>query len=86
MMDIHIVHMMTVLYLQHIQSQTPYLNIDTEAMATQVNATYYGNVKVGEVLVGSSGAKDVVKDRRLISDRKGTLFGVFFIPSPSLDT
>jgi hypothetical protein len=67
-------------------SQTAYLNIDTEAMATQVNANFYGNIKVGEILQGSSGAKAVVKDRRLISDRKGTLYGTFFIPSPSVDT
>jgi len=67
-------------------SQTPYLNVDIEAMASQVNGNYYGNIKVGEVLVSTSGARAVVKDRRLISDRKGSLYGAFFIPPPSVDT
>ena len=66
-------------------STTAYLNIDTEAMAAQVSGNFYGNIAVGEVLIGSSGARAVVKDRRLFSDRSGNLKAVFFIPSPDID-
>lgn len=64
-----------------------YLTIDLDAMATQVNGSFFGNIQVGEVLVGqSSGARAVVKDRRLISDRYGNLSATFFIPSPNVDS
>ena len=64
-------------------SQTAVLNIDTNEMAAQTQGTAYGNVAVGEVLVGrTSGARAVVKDRRLISDLLGIVKGTFFIPNP----
>ena len=43
-------------------------------------------MQVQEVLVGTSGARAVVKDRRLISDRFGKLKASFFIPNPGVDT
>lgn len=68
-------------------SQTPYLNIDIQAMAESVNPNFYGNVLTGEVLVGqTSGARAIVRDRRLLSDNVGTLIGTFFIPSPKNDS
>ena len=67
-------------------STTPYLNIDTTAMAAQVSGDAFGNIEVGEVLIGSSGGRAVVKDRRLMSDRSGNLHASFFIPSPDTDT
>ena len=66
-------------------SETVFLNVDTEAMATQVNGDYYGNIQVGEVLVGTSGAKAVVKARRILTDRIGQYFGTLFIPDPGND-
>ena len=64
-------------------SQTAVLNIDTNRMAAQTQGRAYGNVAVGEVLVGrTSGARAVVKDRRLISDLLGIVKGTFFIPNP----
>ena len=43
-------------------------------------------MQVGEILVGqTSGARAVVKDRRLLSDNVGNLQGTFFIPSPKND-
>ena len=67
-------------------STTAYLNIDTDALAKQAVGQYYGNMQVGEVLEGTSGAKAVVKDRRLISDRFGKMKASFFIPRPGVDT
>ena len=66
-------------------SQTSILNIDTDVMANQVNGDFYGNIQVGEVLVGQSGARAVVKDKRILSDNKGSCFGTFYIPNPSID-
>ena len=67
-------------------STTGVINIDTQAMASQVNGQFYGNPIQGEILVGlTSGARCVVKEKRLISDQSGNLTGVFFIPSPSID-
>ena len=64
-------------------SQTPILNIDINRMAARTQGRAYGNVAVGEVLVGrTSGARAVVKDRRLISDLLGIVKGTFFIPNP----
>jgi hypothetical protein len=72
---------------QSYASQTPYLNIDIQAMAESVNPNFYGNVLTGEVLVGqTSGARAIVRDRRLLSDNVGTLIGTFFIPSPKNDS
>ncbi|MEC8551111.1 MAG: hypothetical protein VXY93_11490, partial [Pseudomonadota bacterium] len=43
-------------------------------------------IAVGEVLLGqTSGARAVVKDRRLISDLLGIVKGTFFIPNPRRD-
>ena len=67
-------------------SQTPVLNIDLKALAETVNPNFFGNAQTGEVLVGqTSGARAVVKDRRLLSDNIGNLQGTFFIPSPKND-
>ena len=67
-------------------STTAYLNIDTDALAKQAVGEYFGNMQVGEVLEGTSGAKAVVKDRRLITDRFGKLKNSFFIPRPAVNT
>lgn len=68
-------------------SQTNFLNIDITAMAETVNPDFYGNVNVGEVLLGlTSGARAVVRDRRLLSDNVGNIQGTFFIPSPKNDS
>ena len=61
-------------------STTAFLNIDTVALAEQAQGDFYGNFQVQEVLVGTSGARAVIKDRRLISDRFGKLKTSFFIP------
>ncbi len=64
-------------------SQTDILNVDTQVMARTVSPDYYGNINIGEILVGqTSGARAVVKDRRLMSDLTGNMNGVFFIPNP----
>ena len=68
-------------------SQTPFLNIDITAMAESVNPNFFGNVNVGEILVGqTSGARAVVRDRRLLTDNIGNLQGALFIPSPKNDS
>ena len=68
-------------------SQTPFLNIDVTAMAESVNPNFFGNVNVGEILVGqTSGARAVVRDRRLLTDNIGNLQGTLFIPSPKNDS
>ena len=67
-------------------STTAVINIDTLSMASQVNGAYYGNPIQGEVLIGqTSGARAVVREKRLISDQSGNLTGVFFIPTPTID-
>jgi hypothetical protein len=67
-------------------SQTAVLNIDTIEIARQTRGDSYGNIAVGEVLLGrTSGARAVVKDRRLISDLLGIVKGTFFIPNPRRD-
>ena len=68
-------------------SQTPFINIDTASLSETVNPNYYGNMNVGEVLVGqTSGARAVVKDRRLLTDNIGSFKGTFFIPNPGMDS
>ena len=67
-------------------STTAYLNIDTDALASNAVGQFYGNIQVGEVLVADSGARAVVKDRRLVSDRFGKMQASFFIPPASVDT
>ena len=67
-------------------SQTGILNIDTEVLSATVNPNFYGNFAVGEVLIGAtSGARAVVKDRRLVSDLVGIIRGAFWIPNPAND-
>ena len=67
-------------------SQTIYLNHDITAISETVSPDYFGNMQVGEVLVGqTSGARAVVRDRRLLTDNVGNIQGCFFIPSPKND-
>ena len=67
-------------------SQTPLLNHNAAKMAKLTNNKARGNIAVGEVLVGlTSGARAVVKDRRLITDKRGYARGCFFIPPPVKD-
>lgn len=66
-------------------STTAFLNIDTEAAAERAVGDYYGNIEVGEILEGSSGARAVVQRRRIITDRIGQYRGTFFIPKPQGD-
>ena len=67
-------------------STTNFINIDTDRLAAQAVGQYYGNFQVGEVLQGDSGARAVVRQRRLLTDRLGQWKGSFFIPSPATDT
>ena len=67
-------------------SQTIYLNHDIAAISETVSPDYFGNMQVNEVLVGqTSGARAVVRDRRLLADNVGNLQGTFFVPSPKND-
>ena len=61
-------------------STTAFLNIDLDSLAAQATGAFFGNMEVGEILVGASGAKAVVKDRRLLSDRSGKMHGSLYIP------
>ena len=64
-------------------SQTALLNHDITAISETVSPDYFGNMQVGEILVGqTSGARAVVQDRRLLTDNVGNLQGTFFVPSP----
>ena len=67
-------------------STTNFINIDTDRLAEQAVGQYYGNFQVGEVLQGDSGARAVVRQRRLVTDRLGQWKGSFFIPNPAADT
>lgn len=68
-------------------SQTSVLNIDVGVMAATISPSYFGNMRVGELLIGqTSGARAIVKDRRLISNPTGSMSGVFFIPNPQNDS
>ena len=67
-------------------STTAFLNIDTDSLAKQAVGDYYGNIQVGEILQGASGARAVVKDRRILSDRLGQYKSSLFIPPPNVDT
>ena len=67
-------------------SQTQYLNHNITAIAESVSPDYFGNMQVGEVLLGlTSGARAVVQDRRLLTDNVGNIQGTFFVPSPKND-
>ncbi|BCU95659.1 MAG: hypothetical protein CM15mV10_0310 [uncultured marine virus] len=65
-------------------STTNFINVDTDSLAAQAVGQYYGNIQVGEVLVGTSGARAVVRDRRLMTDRLGQWKGSLFIPPPQI--
>jgi len=68
-------------------AQTNFVNIDVDSLAAQVDDEFFGNIEVGMVLIGqTSGAIAIVKDRRLLTDRKGTFKGCFFIPRASVGT
>tara|TARA_B100002019_G_scaffold104602_1_gene89984 strand:- start:3201 stop:10820 length:7620 start_codon:yes stop_codon:yes gene_type:complete len=67
-------------------SQTAYLNHDITAISENISPDYFGNMQVGEILVGqTSGARAVVSDRRLLTDNVGNIQGTFFVPSPKND-
>ena len=72
--------------LHHILLRQTFININTDDLAAQAVGSFYGNFEVGEVLVATSGATAVVKDRRLLTDRLGQWKGSLFIPNPSVDT
>tara|TARA_S200002703_G_scaffold40971_1_gene35655 strand:- start:5808 stop:13097 length:7290 start_codon:yes stop_codon:yes gene_type:complete len=63
-------------------STTNFVNLDVYSSALQTRGRYFGNFQVGEVIVGTSGARAVVRTRRHITDRFGKYRGTFFIPSP----
>ena len=68
-------------------STTPYLNIDTKIMSETVAGSYFGNPLEGEILVGAtSGARAVVKPKRLIANTNGDLLGIIWIPNPAVST
>lgn len=68
-------------------SETAYLNIDIDSIAEQVSSTYFGNIQVNYIITGlTSGAKAVIKDRRLITDPRGSFKGTFFIPRGNIST
>ncbi|AHB80936.1 virulence associated protein [Synechococcus phage S-MbCM100] len=67
-------------------SQTVYLNHDITEISENISPNHFGNVQVGELLVGqTSGAIAVVKDRRILTDNVGNVQGTLFIPSPKND-
>ena len=68
-------------------STTPLLNIDTKTMSETVSGDYYGNPQESEILVGqTSGARAVVKKKRLVANTNGDLEGIIWIPNPATDT
>lgn len=66
-------------------STSNFINVDTLALAEQAQGEYFGNIQVGEVLQGASGATAVVANRRILSDRLGQFRGSLFIPNPNDD-
>jgi len=68
-------------------STSNFININTESLAEEAVGEYYGNFAVGDIVVGlTSGARAVVENRRVISDRLGQFGGSFFIPPPARDS
>ena len=64
--------------------QSTILNIDTSTLGLANISNFYGNIRVGETLVGqTSRAQATVKDVRLVSDSNGTLVGSIFVPNSS---
>ena len=65
-------------------STSTILNVDTFSLASQARGDFYGWVKEGMVLVGStSGAIATIQNVRLISDLSATLIGSYYIPDPN---
>ena len=68
-------------------STTPLLNIDTQTMSETVAGAFYGNPLETEILVGqTSGARAVVKTKRLIANTNGDMEGIMWIPNPGVST
>jgi hypothetical protein len=68
-------------------STTPLLNINTRIMSETVAGDYYGNPIETEILVGqTSGARAVVKTKRLVANTNGDLQGIMWIPNPAVST
>ena len=56
-------------------------------MSDTVMGTYYGNPLEGEILVGAtSGARAVVKPKRMVSNTNGDMEGIMWIPNPAVST
>ena len=68
-------------------STTPLLNINTKIMSETVQGDFYGNPIETEILVGqTSGARAVVKKKRLVANTNGDLQGIMWIPNPAVST
>ena len=56
-------------------------------MSDTVMGTYFGNPLEGEILVGeTSGARAVVKPKRMVSNTNGDMEGIMWIPNPAVST
>jgi hypothetical protein len=65
-------------------STSAIVNVDTFSLASQARGDFYGWVKSGMTLVGSSsGATATIENVRLISDLSATLIGNYYIPDPN---
>ena len=68
-------------------STTGFLNIDTKTMSETVAGAYYGNPIETEILVGqTSGARAVVKTKRLVANTNGDMEGIMWVPNPRVST
>lgn len=62
------------------------LNVDINSLCREAQGKYRGYVEKGMKLVGqTSGAVAYLKDKRLITDNFGDLFGSFFLKNPLRD-
>lgn len=60
------------------------LNVDIDALCSEVQGLYSGYIVIGMKLVGqTSGATAYVKDLRLITDTNGFISGSFFLRDPN---
>ena len=65
-------------------STSTIVNVDTFSLAAQARGDFYGWVKSGMTLVGSSsGATATIENVRLISDLSATLIGNYYVPDPN---
>ncbi|BCU96836.1 MAG: hypothetical protein CM15mV13_2930 [uncultured marine virus] len=56
-------------------------------MSETVAGAYYGNPIETEILVGqTSGARAVVKTKRLVANTNGDMEGIMWIPNPRVST